>query len=883
MAGFHGLSKPELQARLQELRAGGAGGPDKTQRLLQDLQIHQIELEMQNRELCEAQALLEQSRDRYADLYDFAPVGYMSLNAKGHILEMNLTGAALLGMERAQIIDYPFSTFIARRHGEFFQHLKHALDPAQRGAMTSVELTIKTRAGELRDLRLESVTAEREGAPVCRCALIDITERLRAEEALRRAHDELEDKVRARTADLAAANADLRDSRSHLQAILDGSPNCIAVKGLQRRYTLINRACTELFCRRTDDVLGKTDYELFENARADALRACEQQVVDSGASVSFDERFVTPDGERNFISWCFPLRESGGAVSALCLIRTDITERIQAERKLLQAAAVFDNTDQGIVVCDPDGVIIAVNRAFTDITGYSGEEIQGLPLRRLHSDPYDEAAQRDLLSALADAGRWQGEAWYRSKDGDVFPVWKSVSTVRDERNAVVNHVIVFSDISVIKETERNLVYLAEHDPLTGVGNRLLFDSRLEIALETARRHGRRAALLFVDLDRFKVVNDTLGHQAGDAVLRAAVTRLTGCVRAEDMLARLGGDEFALLLTEIRLPQDAARVAQHVIDNLIQPFMVDDHELSIGGSVGIAIYPDDATTGLDLKKAADTALYLAKERGRGNYQFYSADLTDKAFRLFSLAQELRHALSTQQLRLVYQPIIAVDSGQVVGVEALLRWLHPKLGLLGPGDFLAVAKDAGLADAIDEWVLHTATRQARAWRADALPPFRLAVNLIADGIGRNDGTLSRVKRALDVSGFEPHLLEIEISEGSLQTSVESIRGISALKSLGVTLAVDDFGTAYSCLALLVSLPIDALKIDRSFIEGIPGPSQETLSSLIIDMGRKLNLRVVAEGVTTDVQRRFLERTGCHEMQGFLFGVPQAADEIARSFKN
>ena len=474
-------------------------------------------------------------------------------------------------------------------------------------------------------------------------------------------------------------------------------------------------------------------------------------------------------------------------------------------------------------------------------------------------------------------GQWQGEIWMRRKDGEIRPVWKNMSVVRDAAGRIVNHVLVFSDITAIKHAEERLHYLAYHDPLTDLPNRLLLADRLRSALNRAELSGTSLALLYLDLDNFKHVNDTLGHEEGDRLLQAMAGRLLNCVRGKDGVARLGGDEFVVILEEDSDPGHAARVAEKVLAAIAAPLLLSGLELRMRASIGISLSPNHGSTGDELLKAADAAMYRAKRDGRGRYEFFSAELTRQAMERLTLENALRHPHLLDQLIVHYQPQVSVASGRMVGAEALVRWRHPSGALLTPQDFIPMAEEAGLIQTIGEWVLSTACAQAKVWRDAGYAPIRMAVNISAYQI-RSDAIVDTVESALQRTGLAPSLLELEVTEGALQTGQEATDVLGQLKRLGVRLALDDFGTGYSALSSLKLLPFERIKIDRAFVQDLQTDANaRALARAIIAMGRSLNLDILAEGVETPPQLAFLREEGCDEMQGYLLGAPMAADEF------
>ena len=551
----------------------------------------------------------------------------------------------------------------------------------------------------------------------------------------------------------------------------------------------------------------------------------------------------------------------------------DVTERLRTEERLRQAATVFENTREGITITDADERILRVNRAFCELTGYTEEEVQGQTPRLLHSGRQSPEFYAALWTSVLNTGHWQGEVWNRRKNGEVYPELLSISAVKNATGVVTHYVGVFADLSQIKASEEQLDFLAHHDPLTGLPNRLLLSARLQHSLDVAHRDGGTLALLVLDLDRFKDVNDSYGHSAGDALLQQVAERLTNRLRGADTVTRLGGDEFAVLLENLAQPQDAARVAMEVIDILSEPWrLANDAEVRLGASLGISLFPEHGQTAEDLLQQADAALYQAKSEGRGRFQYFSADLTQAARSRIELESRLRRAITDQQLRVYYQPQIAIPSGHIIGAEALVRWQDPERGLIPPGHFIPVAEETGLISAIGEWVLRETCRQGQEWRDAGLPPLTLAVNLSAHQLHHGD-LAATVLQVLNDTGFPAEWLELELTESALmQREAEAVTILERLRGLGLHLAMDDFGTGYSSLAYLRRFPLDVLKIDKSFVDDLPQQREAMeIAATIIAMGHTLGLKVLAEGVETPEQLAFLQLKGCDRYQGYLTSPP------------
>ena len=551
-------------------------------------------------------------------------------------------------------------------------------------------------------------------------------------------------------------------------------------------------------------------------------------------------------------------------------VMKDITARREVEERLRQAAVVFQTTAEGIFLMDREHRIVSVNPAFTALTGYRPDEVLGQdPEVLLHARRHSDQFYRRLETN--PGGHWQGETYCRHKNGTVFPIWENVSVVRDEGGAAGHYVVAFSDISAMRRAEAQLNHLAHHDPLTGLPNRLLFNDRLDQTLARAQREEGRCAILFFDLDGFKVINDTLGHSSGDLLLQTIAARLKGGLRSNDTAARLGGDEFVVLLDHIAKSEDAARIAGKLLEALALPVELGAEPVGVSASVGISVYPDNGRSRDALLKAADTAMYSAKAQGRNRYCFYTEDLAARAAERLSIEQGLRGALATESLVLHYQPQVALSDGALTGVEALVRWQHPRHGLIMPDRFIAIAEESGIIEPLGRWVLFTACAQAAERLRAGGPPFQLSVNVSARQFAR-DHFEDTVHEALAESGLPASLLEIEITESTLQRIEHSRHLLDTLKALGVSIAIDDFGTGYSSLSVIKHLPIDRLKIDQSFVRDIPGDAGDVaIVEAIVSLSRTLGLRVIAEGVETEAQLAVLRRLGCEEGQGYLFSRP------------
>ena len=567
-------------------------------------------------------------------------------------------------------------------------------------------------------------------------------------------------------------------------------------------------------------------------------------------------------------------------LDAVYLFGQDVTEDRQHKEQLLLMASVFENTIEGIMVTDAQVAIEKVNPAFTAITGYSEEEATGKTPAFLQSGRHATVFYEAMWKDLHESGRWSGQIWNRRKNGEAYAQWMSVAAIRDREGKTRQYVAVFHDITDIRNKEEKIKYQAEHDPLTGLPNRALFYDRLAMNLARARRNKEMLAVLFLDLDNFKHTNDTLGHAMGDLLLKEVAARLIRCLRTEDTVARVGGDEFLIILPELSLKRQCSEAASRIINSISSPFNIEGHELHVGASIGITLYPLDGEDRETLVKNADMAMYRAKEQGKNNYQLFTPELHARVVHRVEMEYSLRMALANQEFTMEYQPKVRLDSGQVVGMEALIRWLRPELGRLAPGEFIPYAEETGLILPIGEWVLRTSCSQTEVWRRAGFPELTVSVNLSPRHF-LSETLVSVVEEILSETGLPPSCLELEITELAVMDEVEqAIKTMRKLADLGVGLIMDDFGTGYSSLAHLKRFPISALKIDRSFIQYIPERGDDmAIAEAIIHMGRSLNLRVVAEGVETQVQLDFLRNLKCDEIQGYLFSPPLSADEFEK----
>ncbi|WP_434678484.1 EAL domain-containing protein [Pseudomonas sp. R1-18] len=546
--------------------------------------------------------------------------------------------------------------------------------------------------------------------------------------------------------------------------------------------------------------------------------------------------------------------------------------------RLRLAWAVFDSTREGVLVSDATGKIVHVNRAFVEITGYQPEEVLGFNPSKFKSGRHGPEFYREMYSSILSAGQWSGEIWNRRKSGEVYPQWQSIRAINDDAGQLKHFVAVFSDLTAIKRSEQELIQLAHYDALTQLPNRLLFTDRTAQALTSAHATKRGCALLLIDLDHFKNINDSLGHALGDEVIKAAADRLRALFDGDLTLARLGGDEFGLLAKDCQQVVQAAGLAQRIVDAFKEPFQLDRHQLFITASIGISLFPGDAQSAGQLLRNADSALFKAKSDGREGYALYTEELTAHAQQRVELATELRRAIEQQELRVFYQPVHDLTTRRIKGVEALVRWQHPRRGMVSPAEFIPIAEQSGLIADIDGWVLNTACRQMQNWLAAGVQIAFVAVN-VSSRLFRNGDLDRRVARALQDSGLDPAFLELEITESAVMDDPEqAIEQMHQVRTLGVSLAIDDFGTGYSSLLRLKRMPVQKLKIDQGFVAGLPdGEDDISIVRVIIALAQSMGMRVLAEGVEEADQAAFLLENGCELAQGYWFARPMPAEQI------
>jgi len=655
-----------------------------------------------------------------------------------------------------------------------------------------------------------------------------------------------------------------------------------------------------LITRQSDGLLVEVNEGFTRITGYDGAAAVDRSTITLGIWVDLQEReqllkFLSRDGYvRDFRSH---IRRKDGQVrvceissrplliageDCMLTIARDITERQQMQQKLQLAATVFESTAEGVLITDTRQRINAVNRAFSEITGYSENEAIGQTPRLLASGLHDSAFYAAMWYQLTAEGHWQGEISNRRKNGEIYPSWLTISAVRNRDQFITHFVAVFADISSLKHAQARLDYQAHHDPLTGLPNRTLFESRLQAALIHSLESNSLGAVLFLDLDRFKHINDSLGHPVGDLLLQGIAQRLKEHLRDIDTVARLGGDEFIILLPGLQNSSDAEIIATKLLACFTAPFQAGEHEFFISASIGSCLFPTDGEDVATVVKNADAAMYRSKAKGRNRVESYTRDLTSQASERIALEHELRRAIERNELSLSYQPKVSLITHKLVGAEALLRWTHPIFGEVHPEQFITLAEENGMILQIGDWVLEQACQQMCEWNKTYKPFGPLSVNLAGAQL-RQPNLLTRIEQLLAKNQLKPGYLQLEITENFIMSQAEeALKVLHKLKKLGVQLAIDDFGTGYSSLSYLKRLPLDILKIDQSFIRSLPDdPHDAAIARAIIALGRSMQLTIIAEGVETAEQRQFLTDEGCEQIQGFLISPPLHPDEFSARF--
>jgi diguanylate cyclase (GGDEF)-like protein/PAS domain S-box-containing protein len=682
--------------------------------------------------------------------------------------------------------------------------------------------------------------------------------------------------------DRTAEVARQQDQRFYSQ-LLDSSDSFIFAVDPQGKFLLANQPLLDFLGRTREDVQQQPRDKFLPLRDAILHNEADQKVLQSGQAMTLEEQvhLAPPRGRLDFLTRKFPLHDLAGRVYGVGGISTDITALKDQQRQTLLSETVFMSATDAIIITDPDTRIVRVNPAFTRQTGFPSDGVLGRKTNILKSGRQDKPFYTAMWQDLAAQGQWSGEISNRRLDGSYYTIWSTINAVCDANGRVLHYIAVQTDVTQLHDAKLALAHQASYDDLTGLPNRSLFNDRITQLMASSTRHNKSFALLFVDLDRFKEVNDTLGHQIGDMLLREVSKRLQEGVRQEDTVARIGGDEFVVLLPDTHA-EGAQAVAANLLARLREPMQL-EQTLSYRpmASVGLSVFPQDGDTPDLLLRNADLAMYAAKIDGRNRMTAYVPQMSQKNDQTFALQADLAEAIEQGQLRIHFQPQCRLSDGALMGAEALVRWQRPGNGLVLPGEFIGLAEKCGLLVAIDQWVMNEALRQVGCWVAAGLwrAPWRLAVNQNVADLQRPD-MLAELKAMLHTHGVSASALELEITEDTLlQHTPEQLARLGELRDLGVSVSIDDFGTGYSSLAYLRQLPVSVIKIDMSFVSGmLTNDNDAVLVRTIVDMAHNLGHTLVAEGIEVAIQNEQLAALGCELGQGYLFGKPVSADEFA-----
>jgi len=711
---------------------------------------------------------------------------------------------------------------------------------------------------------------------------------------LRQARDRLTETVNARTRGLIASNeqlkaeiaerrraaGELHTSEQRYRALVEDQAQLICQSGPDGTLRFVNTAYAAFHGSTPERLIGRNYLDLLDGEDRAATVEFLSALSAAQPVRTFERQTRRADGERRWHLWNVRAFVDGaGAVESLQAVGTDITERRRTERRLRQLSQAVEQSPVSVVITDTRGDIAYVNPQFERVSGYAADEVMGRNPRILKSGHSPDWVYREMWRTIADGGTWQGEFHNKCKDGSMIWERASISPILDGAGEISNYLCLKEDITLHKEYEAKLVRQATFDEATNLPNRFLAIDRLGQAINNARRHNRKVAVLFVDLDNFKTVNDTLGHAAGDNVLRLAGERFLGNVRGGDTVARLGGDEFMIVLGELTESGDAEVVAEKLVAQFNDPLQLEGGDQFVTTSIGIAVFPEDGTEPQALMRNADAAMYRVKQSGRNGYQFFTREIGRQTRTRVEIEKQLRHAMERGEFQLHYQSIADIDSRGIHHAEALLRWHNVELGDVPPDRFIRIAEETGLITTIGEWVLRTACRQARDWGRAGLPLAWVSVNVSSRQF-RNKDFVERITAILQETGMPPDSLNLEITESVLMDEFREIEEkLFRLSDMGIRMTIDDFGTGYSSLSYLRRFPVRTLKIDKSFIfDLMTDPNEAKLVEAIVAMGRSLGLEVIAEGVEETEQMDFLRRLGCDMGQGFLISEPVPADQFA-----
>lgn len=798
----------------------------------------------------QAERKLTESEQHYKSLFEYNPNGICSLDLRGKFLKINPAMEIITGYSGEELLNLSFRSLVFEDEAD---KAKQYFKQAVQGESQTYETAIQHKDGHRAILSVTNVPIVIHGEIAGIYAIIkDVTGMRQAEE-----------------------------TQNRLLAILEVTPDFVATADSQGRALYYNTSARRMLdigedADISDISIPETHPEWARDlVLQEGLPSAEQYGVWSGETA-----LLSRDGnEIPVLQVIVAHKNPKEEVEFYSTIAHDIRELKRSEEKQRLAANVIENMTEGLVVMDVAGKIVSVNRAFTVITGYREAEVIGQEFQAFSAEQRESLFYKNIWSTVRENGKWEGEMWNRRKTGESCIIGITITALENERNETVHYVAVFRDITESKSASETIQYMAYYDTMTGLPNRSLLKNRFESAQKSFTGNRDRMAVMFIDLDRFKHINDTLGHSAGDTLLKNVAERLRECGGIHDTIGRFGGDEFVALFPNLSNPRAAADIAERINHRLSQPFVLDGQEFFLTTSIGISLYPDDGTTLDTLIKHADLAMYNAKDKG-SHYQFYSAEMNSTTNHRLVMERELHKALDRSELLLYYQPKMDLRNEKILGIEALLRWRHPEMGMVSPGDFIPIAEENGLIFPIGKWVLCTACTQNKTWQQAGYPPVRVSVNLSARQFQQPD-LIEMIDDVLHETGLDPEWLEIEITESALMKDVEAtISKLRQLRQRGILISIDDFGQGYSSLSYLKRFPLDILKIDRSFVSELTEDLvNEAIVKAIITLGHNLNLSVIAEGVENEQQVVFLRQQRCDGIQGYVFSRPLPAIEVTK----
>jgi two-component system CheB/CheR fusion protein len=819
-----------------------------TQKLIEEFRVYQAELELQNEELTRAQFAAEQALERYRTLFTSLPLAGVVLDRYGVIIDANAQATDLFGFKaKSKLLKHSFYRLIDEEDRGRVLDVLRLDDNGLTTVLNNMKVLNSHGKFTIMDGHLIHLPLDYHLDNYTILLLVD-----RSVEFI------------------------LESNRVLYQSMLDNSPSIMTAFDEDGHCLLANAAMLKFINRSPEQVLGRKR-EFWQNLE-DAQKNNEKDsaVMSTGNAALEEEILSNENNDKNYyLCNRFPLRNKEGDIFAVGVVKTDITAIREIEVRLQLATQIFSQGSEGIIITDENNRIISTNKAFEHITGYKEADVLGKNPSVLSSGKQNHIFYKEMWRTLSSNNQWEGEIYNRRKNGEIYPQHLSISCVLDDRENLTYYIAIFNDITHKKQIEQEIHQLAFYDPLTNTPNRHLLRDRLTQAIGNSIRENSRFCLMFLDLDHFKEVNDTLGHAAGDQLLIEVSRRLESQVRDKDTVCRFGGDEFVLLLSEINR-DDATSKANAILTEILKPYVIQNQILTISTSLGIAIYPEDGSNYSELLKNADTAMYQAKENGRNSFRFFRQEMQDSSVKRMAIEFGLRNAIEKEEFWLAYQPQICLITKKLVGVEVLLRWKNLEMDNPMPDEFIPIAEANGLIVPIGEWVLKKSLKQARKWLDAGHAPFTVAVNISARQFW-DDDFAEVVRNALFEADVPAHILELELTERLVMHKPEAVIDImNDLKLLGVQISIDDFGTGYSSLNYLKRLPVDKLKIDQSFVRDIEIDNDDEIIVLsIVQLAKALRKETIAEGVETLEQEAFLLNIGCNTSQGFLRGRPMAID--------